>query len=105
MVYPATVSEKQRGEELKEVVNNMMIYLDYREKYFRNQMVIETKAGDDKKLLSKWTSQEDTTGLKMKLEESITWWCDIKTTPFPSDLITNQSSHPLFARSLTRPAQ
>jgi len=63
---------------LKEIVNSMMIFLNYREHFYRKLMFIKIKASDDKMRLSTYLAQEDTASIKTTLEEYKKWWLENK---------------------------
>ncbi len=53
---------------LRELVDNMNVFLDYRQKYYG------INATDDKKALSNYLYQNDGISIKNKLSEYKTWW-------------------------------
>ncbi len=62
----------QQNELLRELVDHMNIFLDYREKYY------DIKARDEKIALSNYLYQNDLTSIKNKLTDYKTWWSSHK---------------------------
>jgi len=58
----------ESDETFREVVDHMVKFLDYREKYYG------IKAGDEKILLENYLTNNDGTSIKAKLTEYKTWW-------------------------------
>jgi len=58
----------QQNDLLRELVDHMTVFLDYREKYYG------MKARDEKIALSNYLYQNDLTSIKNKLTDYKTWW-------------------------------
>jgi len=58
---------------IREVVDHMVVFLDYREKYYG------IKGQDEKLALSRYLTAKDGTSIKSKLSEYKTWWSVNKT--------------------------
>ena len=58
---------------LREVIDHMVVFLDYREKYYG------IKGRDEKSTLSRYLTAKDGTSIKSKLTEYKTWWSVNKT--------------------------
>ena len=65
----------QQNDLLRELVDHMTVFLDYREKYYG------MKAYDEKVALLNYKSQSDLTSIKNKLTEYKNWWSTNKGNP------------------------
>jgi hypothetical protein len=65
----------QQNELIRELVDQMNVFLDYREKYYG------IKAYDEKVALLNYKSQSDLTSIKNKLTEYKNWWSTNKGNP------------------------
>ncbi len=63
----------QQKDMLKELVDHMTVFLNYREKYYG------ISAKDERNALSNYLSQNNGTAIKAKLTEHNTWWTANKT--------------------------
>jgi hypothetical protein len=70
--------EKKRAV-IEEVVKNMVVFLRYREKYFRNLAVFKIKADDEIRLLENLQYQKNDIEIKKRLEDLKTWWQNNKS--------------------------
>jgi len=70
------LEKKPQRKVVEEVVKSMVIFLNYREKYFKSFGLLKIKADDEKMLLSNLVSQQSVTTIKEKLDEYKKWWGD-----------------------------
>jgi hypothetical protein len=67
------IEKVQQKQVLQEVVKNMIVFLNYREKYYG------TKSEDDKNLLSAYLAQDNKAGILSKLQAYKEWWTTNKS--------------------------
>jgi len=70
----------EQSKVIKEEVDHMVVFLDYREKYYG------ISASDEKKLLWKYLEAKDVTSIKTKLTEYKNWWNANKGNPLQNVL-------------------
>ncbi len=66
--YQLQLKKVELRKTLREAVDHMKVFLDYREKYYG------ISAKDEKNLLSSYLLQNNGTGIKNKLKEYKEWW-------------------------------
>jgi len=72
------VGKVEQREMLQELVRHMNVFLDYREKYFRELIFFTMKAAEEKDKLEHLLTQNNGTAIRNKLAEYKEWWSEHK---------------------------